>query len=491
MDLELDQAPPEQLSKDEAKLVSELREKISYYARKNEKRLALFEGEFIADQIGIAVPPFMKDWPVKIGWGGTIIRTHAGRSKFLDFQAPGADLMGLDRVVAKNRLRTKADRVMESLLVVGTTFVVIGKDARGQVVIEQKSPSVMAVRENYLTGELDAALLQVRNDKGWVLAETLYLTDQTVTIERRDRKLVVTRRNRHGHGEIPVVQFKHQPNDSHPNGRSLITAPIEYLIGNGARTMLGMEVHREFFAAPQRAALGADPEVFGVEDGMSSEEKYRLGWSVVMGRMNIVPPSEDSGQLPQMHEFKPSPPTAYIDIMKYLSLMVASEGGIPASYFGIMTDNPASADSVKALESSIEQRAVERARECDWYWLEVARKAIVWMRGKVDDDAFADVHVEWASTSTPTPSAAADAGMKLVAAGILPADSKVTYDRIGLSDVEQKQLEVDKRAARVSNLLDGIRGGRDTGTQSSDKQLAANLASKTSPDTRAELRESA
>ncbi|WP_192378666.1 phage portal protein [Rhodococcus rhodochrous] len=471
----LDETLPDELSDAEARTIGELREKVRYYAAKNEKKLALYEGEFVADQIGIAVPPMLKDWPVRIGWGGTVVNTNAARSRFLDFQAPAGDLQGLDKVVATTRLRTKSDRVMENALVVGTSFVVVGKNKAGRMVIESKSPSVMAVRENYWTGQLDAALLQVRNDKGWTLAETLYLPNETITLERRDRRLTVTHRDRHQRGEVPVEQFKHRPNDSHPNGRSLITAPIEYTISAAARTMLGLEVHREFFSGPMRAAIGADPEQFGVTEDMTEDEKYRLGWSLVMGRMNIVPPAEDSTANPTMHEFKPSPPTSYIDIMKYLSLMVASDSGLPASYFGIMTDNPASSDSIKALESQIEQRAIERMREMDWHWINVARKILLWRDGTVDENKLADIHVEWASPSTPTPSAAADAGMKLVAANILPADSKVTYDRIGLSDIEQKQLIEDKRRASLTQILSGL--DQAAATASTDLQVH-NLASR-------------
>lgn len=478
-DTVIDAAPPAGLSEEETRTIGELREKVRYYAGKNEKRLALYEGEFVADQIGIAVPPMLKDWPVRIGWGGTIINTNAGRSKFLDFQAPGAELMDLDKVVATTRMRTKSDRVMENALVVGTAFMVIGKDKNGRIVAEPKSPSVMAARENYLTGQLDAALLQVRTDKGWTIAETLYLPNETITLERRDRRLVVTNRDPHRRGELPVEQFKHRPNDSHPNGRSLITAPIEYTISAAARTMLGLEVHREFFSGPMRAALGADPEAFGVTEDMTEDEKHRLGWSLVMGRMNIVPPSEEGSQNPTMHEFKPSPPTSYIDIMKYLSLMVASDSGLPASYFGIMTDNPASSDSIKALESQIEQRAIERMREFDWHWINVARKILLWRDGKVDEDALAKVHVEWGSPSTPTPSAAADAGMKLVAAQILPPDSKVTYDRIGLSDIEQKQLVEDKRRAGLTQLLSSL---DDAAKNASTDLQVHNLASRRSND---------
>ncbi|WP_032402475.1 phage portal protein [Rhodococcoides fascians] len=465
------------VSDEDQQVIGRLRADILYYAGRNKKRYALYEGEFAADQIGIAVPPFLKDWPVKIGWGTTIVDVVAERINWLEFEAPGADLLGLDEIARMNRLQTKADRVTESTLVAGTSFAVVGKDAAGKVLIEPKSPSVMAVERDYVKDVIVAALCQVRDGSGMVVAETLYRPNYTLTFTMVDRRLELTNRDDHNRGEVPVEQFSNQPNDSHPNGRSLLTAPIEYTISNAVRTLLGMEVHREFYAAPQRAALGAEPEVFGFEEGMSAQEKYQLGWSLTMGRMNIVPNDED-GKTPTMHEFSSSSPAPFIEILKYLSTMVASDAGLPASYFGIMTDNPASADSIKALESRIERRSIARTKEASWHWLNVARKAILWRDGRVDEDALSKVSVKWASPSTPTPSAAADSAMKLVSAGILPAESSVTQDRIGLTATERETLAAERRQSLPTRI-------REAAAEVTDANVLS-LANRRVPDAAAE-----
>jgi hypothetical protein len=59
---------------------------------------------------------------------------------------------------------------------------------------------------------------------------------------------------------------------------------------------------------------------------------------------------------------------------------------------------------------------------------------------------FADVSCRWADPATPTSAAKADEASKLVGTGILPATSRVTLDRIGLSDAEQKQVATDRVA---------------------------------------------
>lgn len=443
------------LSDEEGQWIGELRSDIVRFAAKNRKKYALYEGTFVADQIGIAVPPMLRDWPVRVGLGRTVIDVRAERLGWINWETADSDLMDLDVIARTNRLQLESAQVHLGALITGTSFAVIGKDKTGPVIVP-RSPSVMAVKKHPLTGDIIAALSQVRNEFGSTIAETLYLANDTVTLERKGRKLKVTNRANHGLGEVPVVQFFNQPNDSHPNGQSVITPPIEYNISNSARTALAMEVHREFFSAPQRAALGADPEMFGFTDDMTKGEKVALGWALTMGRMNIVPKGKD-GDIPQMHEFKPSSPAVYIEIQRHLALQVASDSGTPASYFAVLTDNPASSDSIKALAERLERRTLAQHSEFDRGWTKVARLSLLRRDGEVDEDKLSKVRSKWAPATSSTPSAQADSGMKLVAAKILPADCPVTHEMVGLTDMQSKQVQAwnDRKAAR--ELVDNIK----------------------------------
>jgi hypothetical protein len=86
-------------------------------------------------------------------------------------------------------------------------------------------------------------------------------------------------------------------------------------------------------------------------------------------------------------------------------------------------------------------------------WLEVARLALMIRDGSVDPNVFRQVSVSWRDASTPTRAAAADEAAKLIGAGVLPPDSSVTLDRIGLTPQEQQQLTIDRRRSTVSSLL--------------------------------------
>lgn len=83
-------------------------------------------------------------------------------------------------------------------------------------------------------------------------------------------------------------------------------------------------------------------------------------------------------------------------------------------------------------------------------WWDTAYNALLVRDGAVDLAELAKVRPNWTDPATPTPAAQADAAVKLIQAGVLPADSTVTYGRIGLSDDEQRQLVADRRRAGAS-----------------------------------------
>src|SRR5690606_37117023 len=77
----------------------------------------------------------------------------------------------------------------------------------------------------------------------------------------------VVERDDHGVGLVPVVQFANRQRVSDRAGRSEITPAVMSITDAACRTLLGMEVSREFFAAPQRYILGASEGAFEDQEG--------------------------------------------------------------------------------------------------------------------------------------------------------------------------------------------------------------------------------
>ena len=92
---------------------------------------------------------------------------------------------------------------------------------------------------------------------------------------------------------------------------------------------------------------------------------------------------------------------------------------LPAHYVGVFTDNPASADALRAAEASLTARAEARQATFGRAWEQVARLMIAVRDGR-DPDMIDDIRVQWADAATRSVAQEADAVVKLFQAGILP-----------------------------------------------------------------------
>ena len=131
--------------------------------------------------------------------------------------------------------------------------------------------------------------------------------------------------------------------------------------------------------------------------------------------------------------------------------------GIPQNYLGFNTDNPPSAEAINAMEFRLVKRAERRQRQFGGGWTQLARLATMVREGSnsLPKEAML-IRPKWRPAHTPTLAATADATTKLIQAGVLPAESTVTWDRLDISRVEQKQLKADLRKATVSQLVSSL-----------------------------------
>ncbi|AMU58408.1 portal protein [Mycobacteroides abscessus] len=457
-------ATPE-LSAHEQTLLGKLRTQLDTARVANAKKYRFYEGVHKAQNLDIAVPPHLADLDVHIGIPGIVVDVLAERIEWDGWTstADGGDLYGLDEVYRDNAIDVEQARNTVDSLICGVGFVAVGtgrpENGEPAVLVTAESPMEATTLWDPRRRVVSAGLVQRRDPLSptTITAEVLYLPNSTVQLARgEDGKLTVTRDD-HNLGTVPLVPFPNRERPSDIRGRSEITAPIRYYTEAVGRTMLGMEINREFYTAPQRYGLGVDPEQFGIKDDSAPGEVLRQQWKVAMSRMNFIPGPENPGEpMPQVGQFTPAPPTPYIDQVKHYMQHVSAEGAIPWNYLGFQTDNPPSADAVRVMESRLIKRALLRQRMWTRAWRQVALLALLHTNPGFDRSLIANIEPNWLDPTTPTPAAQADATTKLVAAQILPADSTVTRRRVGLSQSEQRQLDVDRRAATTSTLVDKL-----------------------------------
>jgi hypothetical protein len=449
------------LAVDELPIYSELRRRLDHYRKVNSVRQAYYEASQRIRHLDIAIPPHLQDIGVVCGWAGTAVDVIEERLNWDSWTSSTGDLMGLDEVYEDNDLDVEAPLAQLDALLAGISYVTVGSgdtsNGEPDILVTPESPMDCTSMWDYRRRTNTAALSQTRDGAGRVQEETFYLPGLTIELTRNDNgRLVVTDRIETKRDRIPVSRLVNRARASRRGGRSEITPPVMYLTDAAIRTMLGMEINREFYTTPQRWMMGADMSVFTDENGDPTSP-----WEAIAGLMLAAPRPYDEetstwGELPQVGQFTASPPTPYIDQVRAYSMQLAAEVGIPASYLGYATDNPASADAIRAGEARLITRSIRRQKGFTKGWREVAYNVLLWRDGKVDRASLMQIQPNWDSAATPTPQAAADEATKLVAAEILQPDSEVTQRRVGLTAVERQLVASENRKAKARALIDSL-----------------------------------
>jgi hypothetical protein len=446
------------VSDDEMDLLKRLRAQLLRYGKANKLKQDYYEAKQHIKHLDIAVPRVLSDIGTAIGWAGTVVDILDERIDWLGWVTDTDDVNGLDLVFADNNLGVESGFGHVDALTTGISFVTVGNEdaTRERQLVTVESSSTATVLWDYRKRRSIAGLSQTYDEENALLMETLYLENANIVFARDPvtREMQVVERDQHNMGRCFMTRLPNRARPYQMNGRSEITRTVRYLTDHAVRTVLGMEVNREFYTAPQRFVLNAKPEDFGVTGEMSPEQRFMRGLSVAMGLINIVPGRQDTteGDPVSVHEFRPQPPTPYIEELKACSSMISTETGIPSSYLGFVTENPPSADAIRQEEFRLVKRSMRRHGGFGLGWKETALLCLLARDGDADTDFMRRLKCRFADPYTPTRAATADELAKMIQVGLLVPDSTVAYNRYGLDENEQRKLEQDKQAYEAKQL---------------------------------------
>lgn len=433
------------LDRDGSVLVSQAVKQLDRVAVPNRTAEAYYEGTARAKRLNLVIPQHSLGLDTVIGWPGTVVDSLEER---LDFQGwTNSKTYGLDEVFARNQLAMEAGLAHLDALIFGVSFVTVTKGDPGagepEVLVTVESPKNATGIYSRRSRRLEAGLIRhVDRHDGRETPQVMLLTaSEVVEVRRVGGVWVVEDRRAHGLGRVPMVMFSNRRRASRVGGRSEITRPVRALTDQAVRTLLGMEVNREFFSAPQRYILGADEEQFG----------GRPGWELLLGAFLAVGANED-GEVPSLGQFPAASPAPYVEQLQALTQLLAAEAALPRNYLGFVTANPASADAIRAEESRLVKRAERRQAVFGQSWMEVAELAVLARYGELPAGFSSDVAPVWLDASTPTRAASADAVVKLVGAGVLPASGSTVLEDLGYDRAKIDRIEQDRARAGGDGL---------------------------------------
>src|SRR5205085_7327205 len=202
-----------------------------------------------------------------------------------------------------------------------------------EVLVTAESPNSATVLWDYRKRRAAAGLSQTYDTRNKVIMQSLYMPNRTLTWAidpaNRNKSLELLEPDEHNLNRVLLIRQINRDRATDIHGRSEISRAVRYYTDAAVRTMLGMELNREFYTTPMRTALDVFPASIGITEDMSDDEKRRIGWSLLMGHMNVIPPQGDDSPMqqprPQIIQFPANPPTPYIEQVKAYSIQLSAE----------------------------------------------------------------------------------------------------------------------------------------------------------------------
>ncbi|MBM4592064.1 phage portal protein [Rhodococcus hoagii] len=392
--------------------------------------------------IGISTPPQMQELLAHVGIPRVYINALADRLELEGFVIAGKDEADQDMWDwwQKNDLDVESILGHTDALVHGRSYVTIAApDERDPGVdpnvpiIRVEPPTALYAKIDPRTRQVTRAIRPVYNDDGdRITALTLYLPDQTLYFVQDAGQWVQDGAPvNHNMGMVPVVPLPNRTRLSDLYGTSEITPEIRSVTDAAARIMMNMQATAELMAVPQRLLFGVSPEDLGVDPGNPQAviEAY-------LARIIAIEDPEAKAQ-----QFSAAELRNFSEALDQIMKQAAAYCGLPPQYLSSASDNPASAEAIRASEARLVKNAERKASVFGAAWEQVMRVAWKVMNpgSEIPPEMFR-MEAIWRDPSTPTYAAKADAASKLYAngTGIIPRE-RARID-MGYTVVEREQM---------------------------------------------------
>lgn len=398
-----------------------------------------------AGKLGMAMPPQLDKLEIPLGWPAKAVQALEHRLDIRGFLVPDSPDRdeGIDEIVRDNDLLGESSMGHTASLIHGAAFITVsaGDQQAGEppAVIATRSAREATALWSKRSRKITAGLTVNQGDGVDERPQvTMWLPHQIIVITQSGYGYQI-QRLRHQLGDVPMHRLAFRPHLERTYGQPRITDIVMGLTDAAVRTVLRMEGMAEFFSFPTRYALGVDDSDF------SDTFKVYLNRLLALGR-------DEEGNLPEFGQFTASSPEPHIAQLRALAAQFAGETGIPLSQLGIVHDNPASADAIRAAESELIKIAERAQRGYGHPWAAAVRQAHHIYTGDVDP-RLAKIMTQWYSAATETQAATSQSVMTLVQAGVLPPKSRITWEQLGYDEATIRRLETDASREATATML--------------------------------------
>lgn len=441
------------------KVVLELLHNWQSHYSGNLARSQYYEARNMLKDLGIAVPDTLSDLEVACGWGYKCVEVMRDHLSFDGFTAPedtDTDAL-LKRISRRNFMDTRVGKAVNSALKYCFSMWVVTADDDGHARITSYPPTLSTgiwddVNECLSSGmwvvSFERENGRITNRPNWV---DVLLPDCLIRLRDNGDGDWYAEYIEHGLGVVPMFIMPHNPDDDRPFGVSRINSEVRWLIDCAMRANVNEEIAAAFAASTQKYLLGTDGDAF--------EDKTK--WSAFIGSIFEVSMNSE-GQVPQFGQLTQPSMQPMTEHFANLCKRMSAATGIHVGQFGIMSDNPSSAEAIYAENEPLILKCKSFIKEAKAALARVATAAIATERGSTYEEAqdLCDVSVHFLNPAMPTLAQQTDSSIKLASVVDGFAGTPTFWRLNGLDDDEVRNVESEIRRnvtkAAASALISGV-----------------------------------
>ena len=318
-----------------------LRAKLAVKRNNVSRRYDYYEMKYLPYDPSPLIPTALKDsYRSVLGWCAKSVDSLADRLMFDGFESE-TDYFDMNGIFNMNNADILFDNAILGALISACDFIYISEDENGfprlQVIDGRNATGIIDPITNMLVEGY--AVLQ-RDDKDNVITEAYFIAGQTDIITKGNH--MVLKETFTNPAPYPLlVPIIYKPDAKRPFGHSRISRSQMDLMNKARNTITRAEVAAEFYAFPQKYVVGTSQDAEPLDT-----------WKATVSSMLQFTKDED-GDHPILGQFTTASMTPHHEQLKMYASAFAGETGLTLNDLGFATDNPSSAEAIKAAHENL------------------------------------------------------------------------------------------------------------------------------------------
>lgn len=354
-------------------------------------RYKYYEMKNNAQEFSSLAPEKFKGLKETVGWCAKAVDSLADRLQFDEFQN---DEFDLSEIFLSNNQDILIDSAVLSALISACSFVYIREDngyPRLQVIDGSNATGIIDPVTNLLT---EGYAVLERDSMGVVKTEAYFMAGMTEIYSHG----VLVQRIPNAAPYALLVPIIYRPDAKRPFGHSRISRACIAYTQTALRTIKRSEVSAEFYSFPQKYVLG-----------LSEDAEFNNRLATISSFLNFT--KDGDGDHPIVGQFQQQSMTPYTEQLRTLASLFAGETGLTLDDLGFATENPSSAEAIKAGHENLRLTARKAQRTFGTGLLNVGYLAVcIRDRYAYQRDAFRDTKVAWLPIFEPDAAALSGVG---------------------------------------------------------------------------------